>query len=366
MKNLGVIYGGISLEHEVSVITAVQLMKNVDKSKYNLIPVYVDKKGNWWTGSSLNDISYYGKQDLYNPTNLQKYFISINDENEIDVAILCFHGDYGESGKVQSLFELAEIPYQSSDVTSSSLVFDKIFTRLALKSCDIPQPKFSWFTSEDWKTNRDFVIDQICNLDFPLYLKPSNSGSSIGIARVKKQADLAKVIEETFKYDSRVLAESEVKDCIEVNVSVLGYGKDCVSSVTEQPIKSSELLSFADKYQNSGSKKSGMASANRRTPAPISKNLTQKLQEVSKKIFYNLNCNGVVRVDFFANPTTEEIFLIEVNTIPGSMSYYLWQESGIKYEELIDKLVEIAVRKFTEKKKRINSFETNILKNAKI
>lgn len=362
---LAILYGGITTEHEVSVITAVQLMKHADPKKYDLIPIYIDKSGQWWTGNQLLNIGFYNSLDLFKPQGLTAFALSPQkNKNQIEAAILCFHGDYGESGKIQGLLELAGIPYQGPNVTGSSAAFDKIITRQILTAENISQAKYIWFNAADWQENQDQVLTKVKTLKLPVFIKPSRSGSSIGISRVSDGKKLKKAIEEVMQFDSRILVEEEVVDCIEVNVSVLG-GKKIEASVTEQPLKSEEFLSFADKYEKGGGKKSGMASATRRIPAPISSSLSDKLRELAKKIFRIFDCSGVVRIDFFANPSTEEVFVTELNTIPGSMSFYLWEATDLKYPQLIDRLVEVAFEQHKQKEKLITSFETNILEKAK-
>lgn len=385
-KNLAVIYGGISPEHEVSIITAVQLMKNVNKDTYTVVPIYIDKAGAWWSGEELTNIETYQQQDLYKPTGLHSFSerknritaltagaslpasTSSNDElssNKIDVAILCFHGAYGEAGNIQGLLELAKIPYQGPAVTSSAIGFDKIVTRQILAAEGINQTPYIWFTDHQWKTNQKELLQKIEELGYPVFVKPANGGSTIGVQKVNDASSIKETVAAVAHYDQRIIVEKEVTNCIEVNVSVLGMEGESQASVPEQPLKKDEFLSFADKYERGG-KKSGMASASRRIPAPISESLTKKLQDLAQRIFHIFDCSGVVRIDFFVNPSTEEVFVTELNTIPGSMSYYLWEASGIKYPELIDRLVEIAEKRSQQKAKLITSFDNNILLKAKL
>jgi D-alanine-D-alanine ligase len=361
MKKLAVLYGGITTEHEVSIITAVQLMENVDLKKYQLIPIYIDKSGQWWTGDKLLDISYYKAQDLFNPKDLKSFHLHPEkNSNKVDVALLCFHGAYGESGNIQGLLELASIPYQGPEVLGSSTAFDKIVTRQILAAENIDQTKYVWFNDSDWKEDENKILEKIKKIGMPVFIKPSRSGSSIGIERIAQQETLKKAIEQVLLFDSRVLVEAEVEDCIEVNVSVLG-GEKIQASITEQPIKSDEFLSFSDKYEKGGGKKKGMASTSRRIPAPISSELAHKTQELAKKIFKIFDCSGVVRIDFFVNPSEETIYVTELNTIPGSMSYYLWEATDLDYPELVNRLVEIAEERFEKKEGLIQSFKSNIL-----
>ncbi len=362
-KRLAVLFGGVTTEHEVSVITGVQLMGKVDQSRYELVPIYIDKAGKWWSGEQLTDIAFYRTLNLFNPEGLTELHIHpVRNSNDIDVAILCFHGEFGESGNVQGLLELAGIPYQGPGVTGSMAAFDKIITRQILTAEGINQTRYVWFNRSEWTEDKQMVMSKVNNLSYPLYVKPSRSGSSIGISRITTSQDMEKTIEQVLLFDSRILIEEEVKDCIEINVSVLG-GETIEASVTEQPIKSEEFLSFADKYEKGGGKKQGMASATRRIPAPISNALGEKVKDLAKKLFRLFDCSGVVRIDFFVDPSEERIYVTELNTIPGSMSFYLWEATGVTYPQLVDRLVEIAEEQFAQKEKLIRSFETNILNN---
>ena len=366
LKKLAVMFGGISPEHEVSVITGVQLINHVNRDKYEVLAIYIDKAGQWWTGPQLFSVNYFKDQDLYHPTGLTAFQLSLNaGRNNIDVAILCFHGQSGEGGHIQGVLEVAGIPYQGPGVTSSAVCFDKIMLRQILTAADIPQPKYLWFTHQQWQTQPQPLQSAIDQLGYPIYVKPANGGSTIGIERVTNVQDLPAAIAIVTQYDQRILVEKEVTDYLEVNVSVLGTADDSQASVPEQPIKQAQLLSFADKYQHGGGKKSGMASASRRIPAPISAAATIKVQELARRVFKILDCAGVIRIDFFVDPSTEEILVIEPNTIPGSMSYYLWEASGVTYPELIDRLVTIAERRHHDRHQLITSFESNILRIAR-
>lgn len=387
---LAVFFGGVSVEHEVSVITGVQLMKHADREKYEIIPIYIDKAGRWWTGNQLESIDTYQNQDLFAPQGLTPFTLSqatqpqlsgptpasLVEKNPvpgsdqpqtkgIDVAILCFHGGYGESGSVQGLLELARIPYQGPSVTSSAIAFDKIVTRQILAAEGIHQTDYVWFTQDEWNVSKSAILARIKKLGLPVFIKPANGGSTVGIEKVKNSSELAGTIERVLQYDQRILIEAEIKNCIEVNVSVLGWADEVRASVPEQPIKADEFLSYADKYERGG-KKSGMASASRRIPAPISASLTSKLQDLAKKLFHIFDCSGVVRIDFFVDPSEETIYVVELNTIPGSMSYYLWEATGLKYPQLIDELVSIAQKRFAAKKSLITSFESNILQKSEL
>lgn len=365
---LGVLFGGVSVEHEVSIITGLQLLKKVELSKYEVTPIYIDKSGKWWTGTQAGELSFYRTADLFSPIGLTPFVLDLNQPTpaQLDVALLCFHGTQGESGSVQGALELAGIPYQGPSVLSSAIAFDKIVTRQILAAEGINQTPYCWFTKHDWEANQSDVLQKVTQLGLPVFVKPANSGSSIGIKRVTQESDLAESMEFALQFDDRILVEKEVTNCIEINVSVLGDQHAAQASVAEQPIKADEFLSFVDKYQRGGGKKSGMASATRRIPAPISNHTLELVQAEALQLFKIFDCSGVVRIDFFVNPVTSEIFLTELNTIPGSMSFYLWEATQLTYPQLIDRLVEIALKQKTTTKDKLRAFETNLLLTASI
>lgn len=364
-QRLLVFFGGITVEHEVSIITGVQLMKHASPSRFQVTPVYIDKKGQWWTGETLKTIEYYKSANLTQPSGLIPFKLDLNyGSNPYDAAILCFHGSYGEAGNVQGALELAGIPYQGPGVVSSAICFDKVVLRQILASEGFQQAQYLWFTRTEWQADPTVWKKRIEELGYPVFIKPANGGSTIGIEKIKTAAELTAAVDRVACFDHRILIEKEITDCIEVNVSVLGLEGSAQASVPEQPIKADEFLSFADKYERGGGKKSGMASATRRIPAPISSTLTQKVQAAALKVFHVLDCAGVIRIDFFVNPSTEEIYVVEPNTIPGSMSYYLWEASGVPYEQLIERLVEIAQQRFQRNQDLVTTFDSNILTKA--
>ena len=381
---LGVIFGSRSVEHEVSIVTAVQLMKNVDKEKYEIVPIYISKEGQWLSGPELQTIEAFKDLELVAQHNAYpllasadssnaKEILAVGDAkaslNSIDVAIICCHGTLGEDGTVQGLLELANVPYQGPGVVGSAVCMDKIVTRKILNSTGIPVTNFQWFTSDKWKTNKQEILNSLLDskntghklLHFPLFVKPANLGSSVGISKANNIKELEAAIDIAASFDRRILVEQGLENVMEINVSVLGF-EEFRSSVPEQPISSGELLSYADKYERGGGKKSGgMASLNRRIPAPIPMSLTKKLQSAAIHAAHTCDLSGVVRIDFFVNPETDEFWLGEINTIPGSMSFYLWEASGLPYAQLIDELVEIAKQRKAVQEGFTRSISTKII-----
>lgn len=405
MKKLGVIFGGVTCEHDVSVVSGLQLIENVDKMKYEVIPIYIHSNGEWYTGKELLDAKIY--QDFNNyetkltkaiiPPNkkgllvFEKGFFAKNRFVPLDVVIPAMHGMNGEDGTLQGLLELANIPYTSSGVLGSSVGMDKILMKKVFEAHDLPVLPYTYLIRDDWKSNKDKVIDTIEELiTYPMFVKPSNLGSSIGISKAKDRNGLIDAIEIAIQYDSRVIVEKGVENLIEINCSALGIGDDVKTSVCEEPVNWEEFLTFEDKYMRGskgsksgskitnklgiqdatkqvttklGSKQGGMESMDRRIPANIPAKQTKEIQELTIKAFKSLNSKGVVRIDFIVDKDDNKVYINEINTIPGSFSFYLWKHNGIEYSELIDKLVEIAEKANEEKNKNNYTYQSNIIGN---
>ena len=385
MKKLGVIYGGVTCEHDVSIITGLQLIENADKSKYEIIPIYIHSDGEWYTGDfeKMTDSKTYKNFDpnvsgikkcVMLPTDktlmiFEKGLFAKNSLTTLDVVIPAMHGMNGEDGTLQGLLELANIPYTSSGVLGASVGMDKILMKKVFESHDLPVLPYTYFTRGEWETNKDEVIVKIeSQIPYPMFVKPSNLGSSIGISKAKDKAGLIDAIEIAINYDERIIVEKGVENLIEINCSGLGYGKEVEVSVCEQPMHWEEFLTFEDKYMHGGkgsknSKQSGMENMSRRIPADIPDEQTKAIQEYTRSAFKALNSKGVVRIDYIIDKDNNEVYLNEINTIPGSFSFYLWEYTGLKYKDLIDRLVEIAEKAWQEKNKNNYSFKSDIMSN---
>lgn len=367
--NLAVIFGSRSVEHEVSIVTALQILENADKEKYNLIPIYIDKQGQWHTGKALFDINNFKNLEKIK-TKVSLCYIKNNylilnrifdNKIKIDVAFPAIHGTFGEDGTIQGFFEMANIPYVGSGITGSAVGMDKILQKDVLKLNGLSVVNYTYFLREDWIENRQKVLKKIQQqLKFPVFVKPANLGSSIGISKAKNQTELQKAIELAINFDRRIIVEQGLENIIEINCSVMGY-KTLEVSICEQPLRNSkELLSYEDKYLK-GSKTQGMASLSRLIPAPISPVLTKKIQDCAKEVFRVLDAAGVARIDFLVDPKTGKFYTCEINTIPGSFAFYLWEKSGYPFPKLIDKLVELALERFNDRKQTQYSFSSNLL-----
>lgn len=375
-KKLGVVFGSRSVEHEVSIITAVQMMNHVPQDQFELVPLYIDKQGRWWTGQSLTQIEFFKNLDLINPEKTTGDLLTAvnfspdpTQDHGIDVAIFCTHGGHGEDGTLAGLFELANIPFAAPGVVAAGVAIDKLIFKHVMQAAGIPVTPYIWFTRGEWQENRKELVERAeKELQYPVFVKPATLGSSVGVTRATNDRELKDAIDLAVEFDTRIIVEEAARDFIEVNVSVTGYGSDIQVSITEQPLQTDEFLSYADKYERGGGKKGGtkgMASLSRRIPAPISGSLNEKIQEAALQAWHLLGGKGVARIDFFANPSTEEIWIGEVNAPPGSMGYYLWEATGKSYSELVVDLVVQAEAAHAEKHQLMHSIQSNILQKDK-
>ena len=381
-KQIGVIFGSRSCEREVSIISAVQLMRHADREKYDVIPVYIDESGNWYTGEKLTDIASF-KPFRPESAGVTRVFpdlssgsgalLTVNKGSglfakekveiaaRIDVYIIVMHGLHGEDGTVQGLLELANVPYTSTGVAGSAVGMDKIMMKQIFRGAGLPVLPGVWFTRTEFENGRDAVIRKVEEeIGYPVFVKPANLGSSIGVSRADDAESLADSLELAFEYDRRVLVEKGLNKPIELNCSVLGYDGEDEASPIEMPINNDEFLDFKDKYLASGGSK-GMASLHRILPAPIDDGLKNEIQEMSRTIFRLLDCKGVVRIDYMYDRESEKIYITEINTIPGSLAFYLWENAGVPYTELIDRMVRCAEKAHEDKNRANYAYSSDIL-----
>ena len=377
-RNVAIIFGSRSAEHEVSIITAHQLIGVLDKNKYEIIPIYITKEGDWLTGDKLLNINTFTKGALPTPSTFDKVYISPSPQNRcvvrensglfrsrkripIDVAFPVMHGPHGEDGTLQGFLELAGIPYVGAGVLGSAVGMDKIAMKALFRENNLPTVNYIWCTTNEWKNKPEGIIKRIEDaLNYPVFVKPANSGSSIGVKKAKNTEDLKLALDVASQYDRRIIVDEGVEDVMEVNCSVMG-NYDLVASICEQPISTGELLSFDDKYTHEDGATSGMNGAERVIPAPISAELTNEIQELSKKAYRVLDCKGIARVDFLVDKKTEKPYVNEINTIPGSFSFYLWERDEIEFSQLADKLIELAFEIHKEKSQITYSYSSNLL-----
>ncbi len=384
---LGVIFGSRSCEREVAIISAVQLMNHVNTEKYDVIPVYIAPDGRWYTGDALRKVQTFTAWD---PAKAQQVHLDLTAGSgaltaikpgkglfgkpeqvivaRLEVCVIVMHGLNGEDGTLQGLLELANLPYTSTSVAGSAVGMDKIMMKQFFRGCGFPVLPGCWFTAAKYNADPGAALKQVeSELGWPVYVKPANLGSSIGVTRADDAEGFADAMELAFAYDRRVLVEKGLDKPIELNCSVLGYDGECEASPVEMPISHEETLTFAEKYlAGGGTKSSGMASLSRVLPAPIPDERRDEIQALSKRIFTEMDCKGVVRIDYMWDRATDQLFITEINTIPGSLAFYLWEAAGMKYSSLIDRMVEIAMKAHREKNSHDYTFNSEILKGAAI
>lgn len=375
---LGVIFGGESVEHEVSIISAIQAMKNLDEEKYEIIPIYIGKDREWYTGKLLKDIEVFSDLDLMKKyatnvilCNKKDKFVLIKKNgikrviDYVDLILPVVHGTNVEDGTLQGYLELIGIPYVGSNLYSASVGQDKVFQKQIFEASKLPVTKYTWFFDNEYKEDEEEVLKRIKSIGYPVMVKPARLGSSVGISKVHSEKEIKDAIEEAIKYDEKVLVEKVVENLVEVNCSVLGNYEYQETSELEEVMGIDEFLSYRDKYLG-GSKKTsskGMAATNRILPARLDEKMTDEIKEISKNAFKVLNASGVIRIDYLIDKKSKKVYINETNTIPGSLSFYLWEATNKPYKVLLDDMISLAIKAYKRKKRKVFSFETNILSN---
>lgn len=374
---IGVFFGGRSTEHEISVISANQAINAIDKDKFDVVPVYITKQGKWYTGDALLEISNYRNtasllekcqevymKPIYGDYNLykaKKPMFGSDVFAKFDVVIPVLHGSNGEDGIFEGVLETIGIPYAGCSTLASANGMDKITMKMILQASGIPVVDYLWFTDRQWFEKRDELIGEIeKKLGYPVIVKPANLGSSVGIGRAHDREDLIDKINTAEQYSSRIIVEHMVDNLQEINCSVLGDCDDYQTSVLEEPIKSGEILSYTDKYMGGSKGKTGMQSAQKRIPADLPESETALIKDLAGKTFAVLSCHGVSRVDMIIDRDNRNIYVNEINTIPGSLSFYLWEASGIKFDKLMERLVSLALKRKRDESTKTVSYDQNI------
>ena len=375
--NIGVFFGGRSTEHEISVISASQAMSAIDRDKYDVTPIYISKQGRYYTGDALFDIKNY--KDIpalldkctqvymepsygdYNVYKVKKSMFGSNVVTTLDVAIPVLHGSNVEDGIFEGVLESIGIPYAGCNTLASANGMDKITMKMIMQACDIPVVDYVWFTDKEWFGRRDELIKKIEDkLGYPVIVKPANLGSSVGISRVANREELIEKVDVAEKYSTRIIVEHMVDNLKEINCSVLGDCDDYQTSVCEEPIKSGEILSYEDKYMGGTKSAKGMQASQKRIPADLPVEMSDRIRFLAGETFRVLSCHGVSRVDVIVDDDTKEIYVNEINTIPGSLSFYLWEATGIPFDKLMDRLVQLALKRKREQGMKTVSYDQNI------
>lgn len=380
---LGIFFGGKSVEHEIAVITANQAYASIDKEKYEIVPIYISKTGVLYTGEHLFELEQYRDIDKLLEKCTKVTLINDGKEvkvirypmkkfgdnviNTIDVAFPIMHGTNGEDGTIQGYIELLGLPYIGCDIVASSIGMDKIIMKKVLKESGLPVVDFVSFYSMEYITKEEEIQKEIEELNYPVIVKPANLGSSVGIRKAKDRKELSEAIDFAIQFSDRIIVEKAIVNLREINCSVIGDYIHCKPSVCEEPISTNEILSYADKYVGGGKNKSnmqgqkGMAGSQKKLPAELSDEKRIEIENLAIETFKVLGASGVSRIDFLIDKDTEKVYINEINTIPGALSYYLWEATGKSFKTEIDELVEIALKRQRTREKITFSYDKNIL-----
>jgi D-alanine-D-alanine ligase len=377
--NIGVFFGGRSTEHEISVISANQAMHAIDRNQFDVTPIYITKNGKWYSGEALFDVANYRDIPALLAKCTEVYMRPIYDDYKLystkksmfasepkavanlDVVIPVLHGSNGEDGTFQGILQATGIPFAGCDVLSSANGMDKITMKMILAADGIPVVDYVWFTDKQWYAQREALIAKVEEkLGYPVIIKPANLGSSVGISRADNREALIEKVGAAEKYSTRIIVEHLVEELQEINCSVLGNCDEYQMSVLEEPIKSGEILSYQDKYMGGTKGAKGMQASQKRIPAELPDELTKRIQYLAGETFRVLGCHGVSRVDVMVDRKDNAVYVNEINTIPGSLSFYLWEATGISFAQLMEKLVSLALKRKRDMALKTVSYDQNI------
>jgi len=369
---VGVFFGGRSVEHGVSIVTAAQVMQSMDRGRYDLIPIYATERGEYFfvpefdvkehPGLPLNPSSF----DNFARTKGRKVLIGTErgrlvsamrstpgigeriSNIEVNVAFSIVHGSHGEDGSLQGVFELADVPYVGPAMVPAAVAMDKIVAKNAFRGLGLPVVDGFWIDRTTWLNERGSVTERVSALGWPVFAKPATLGSSIGVSRAEDDNSLAFAIDTVLTYDRRCVIETAVPGGLDINVAVMRTPEGVKVSATERPVKDEEVLDYAAKYLR-GSKQEGMAAARRIFPADIPDHVAEQIQTMARTAYTELYCRGIARIDFLVEPETWRVYINEINSIPGSMALYFWELEGLPASRVIDMLIEEAQQAHREK-----------------
>lgn len=379
---VGVFFGGKSVEHEVSVISGIQALNAFNKKKYEAIPIYITKENEMYTGEAIADIGNYKNIPELLKKSIRIFFICEQGKlnmvqypekkfgnsvvDYIDVAFPVVHGANVEDGSLQGFLRHYNIPLVGCDVTAAAVSMDKYVMKTVLKDNDIPVLDCVTLHVREYEKDEEAAYRKVENkISYPVIVKPINLGSSVGIKVAKDREGLCEALQYAYEFGQKVLIEKAIMNLREINCSVLGDYESAQASECEEPISSDEILSYEDKYVAGGKGASeGMRTAKRELPANLTPELREEIRVLAVKTFQALDCNGVSRIDFMIDKDTGKVYVNEINSIPGSLAFYLWEIMGKPYEELLDDMVKLALKREREESNLMTSFDSNILQNA--
>lgn len=373
-RSVGIIIGGKTVEHEVSIITGLQVYDNIDRSLFEPRIIYIKKDGKWLIGDSLNNINNYksnsfedsyevlpgfnnGKLILYpHPEIKQGIFGKKFKPEEIDLIFPAVHGTNAEDGSLHGMFQMNSVPCAFGSVLSSAVGMDKIIMKNVFEINNIPVVDYMWFYRSDWEKSSREIIDNIEKIGYPVMIKPSNLGSSVGINKADNREELIKSIEIANFYDRKIIAEKCLEDIREINCAVMGYENNFTVSLCEEPIGWKEFLTYEDKYIN---KVKDSSDSKRKIPADIDDDIREKIQDYAKRAFKSIDCCGNARIDFLLDGNN--IYVNEINTIPGSIAFYLWEDLGYTFADIVTEILNLALAQQKQRDMNTVSYDIDLL-----
>lgn len=393
----GVFFGGKTVEHEVSVISAMQAIAALDRDRYDVVPVYITKDNTFYTGEHLGNMEVWRDTPAALKTAQQVVPAHIDGRAvllrwpaprfgarevcTLDVAIPVVHGTGVEDGALQGFFEYLGIPYTGCDVGSSAAGMDKWTMKCLFRAAGLPVADGVRLTAGQFFADAAGQLDRIEQmLSWPVIVKPVNLGSSVGIGKARNRAELEEKITDALAYAPVVLCERAIPNLREINCAVLGDRDGTRVSVCEEPLNATDFLTYADKYQSGGGGKqgsktsapgaktggAGMESLARKVPADLPADLAEQAQELARSAFLAIDASGMSRVDLLLDDQTRTLYVNEINTIPGSLAFYLWEATGLGFSALLDEMVALALKRSREQSALTHSFDTNLLAGVKL
>ena len=383
---VGVIFGGETVEHEVSIISAIQAMNKMDEEKYEIVPIYITKDREWYTGDMLKDIDVYQDFNLIKKYSknvvlyykngsyvLQSKGLFKNVVKEIDIAFPIVHGTNVEDGVLQGYLQTIGIPYVGPNVYGAVAGQDKAIMKDIWKSLDIPMTKYVWFYDVDYRQNKEEVIKKVETLKYPVIVKPATTGSSVGINVCENREKLKEAIDEAIQYDNKIVVEEVVENLKEVNIAVMGNYEHQKVSEIEEVLSANKFLTYTDKYIGGGKGKlkggvktpvkgsKGMASSSRKLPADLNEKTRKEVESIAIRAFKGLGSAGNSRIDFLIDEKTNKVYINEINSIPGSLAFYLWDAKDINFTQVLDDMINIGIKDYKKRTSKTHSFESNNL-----
>ncbi len=385
---VGVIFGGETVEHEVSIISAIQAMNKIDEEKYEIVPIYITKDREWYTGEMLRDIEVYQDFNLIKKysSNVVLYYkngsyvlqkkkgLFKSIVKEIDIAFPIVHGTNVEDGVLQGYLQTIGIPYVGPNVYAAVVGQDKAFMKDVWASANLPIKNYTWFYDFDYRQDPDAIVKKISKLKYPVIVKPATTGSSVGISVCDKEEKIREAIDEAVQYDTKIVVEEVVEDLKEVNIAVMGNYEHQKVSEIEEVLSGNKFLTFTDKYIGNGKGKmkgkmsgpvkgtsKGMASTNRKLPAELDDETRKEVERVATEAFKVLGSSGNSRIDFLIDRKDNKVYLNEINSIPGSLAFYLWDAKDINFTKVLDDMINIGIKDYKKRVSKTHSFESNIL-----